>query len=361
MPPGMVTSQQAGRSAAWSRPGTRRTARHRWTPDSSPSWSISSTYSVPFFPNVEVHDVGESGRVHGHRSGARIHAVHVRAADREREAGELADEYSALSGPLTTQWAPPASGCRLAERVGDQAVGEHRQVRDAAPLRFTTSIAVVAGVGRSGEAAPGERTSTGLESIAGLPIVSSGFSSRSNAQMSAILRIFPFFLPISSSRPNRSETGSCRGVGLAQIGLAPRRARLRRPAIGDKDVIRTECRDAVRADGVVVARRVRVRGQAFDEPRLAAPPSIFVTRAPWRPCKRTLTTDEARPAATAAGLRLRTGPHATRTPGAGAVEPGRHGPPHGSLQPQRRDPKQREKQHDGKDTERSHRPPPPSG
>jgi hypothetical protein len=77
---------------------------------------------------------------------ARIHAVEVGAARREREAGELADVVLAIRPPRRPRWARPHRDVRPAERVGNQAVGEHRQVPDAALVVHDVDR-VAAGVG----------------------------------------------------------------------------------------------------------------------------------------------------------------------------------------------------------------------
>ena len=115
-----------------------------------------------------------------------------------------------------------------------------------------------------------------------------------------------------------------RGQGVPRDRRAGRVLGFRRPAIGDEDLVRTEHRDAVRADGVGVVRRVGVRGEALDDPRLLAPPVDLRHCARGAHARGTLTADEARPAATPAGLRHEQVPARPERQMPRAVEPGRH-------------------------------------
>src|SRR5262245_27778244 len=83
-----------------------------------------------------------------------------------------------------------------------------------------------------------KRTSTGLESISGLPTVASGLTSRSNAQMSAIERTCPRCL-IHSRRPNRFATGFCAARVERSIRVPPWSSGAVRGSVGPPLVTKT--------------------------------------------------------------------------------------------------------------------------
>ena len=166
-----------------------------------------------------------------------------------------------------------------------------------------------------------KRTSTGLESTAGLPTAASGLTSRSNAQRSAILRIFPG-RGISSSRPKRSATGFSAASASREI-VAPIGSL---GSVGPPLVTKTwSLPSTVMPCGPIALSLFGVFAyEARPNPRLA-PPATDLGHCPRGAHARgTLTTDEARPALAAAGLRHEQVTAGSERQVARAVEPGRH-------------------------------------
>ena len=231
-------------------------------------------------PKSEIHDVRESPRNYAHGSSARIHAVDLGAADREGKARKLADVVLPIGPQDDRRGNGLHRNIGTAERVGHQAVGEHGEIRDASPgPNHVNRVPASATTKRQRS----KRTSTGLESTAGLPTAASGLTSRSNAQRSAILRIFPG-RGISSSRPKRSATGFSAASASREI-VAPIGSL---GSVGPPLVTKTwSLPSTVMPCGPIALSLFGVFAYeaSFDNPRLA-PPATDLGHCPRRPCTR---------------------------------------------------------------------------
>ena len=135
----------------------------------------------PVVAEVEVHGHREPRRVDRVGAGPRIDPEDVRAADGEREAGELADVVSPV-GSLDH-----AGGHGLhwrAERRGSGCSG--RCSATSSRPRWSVRMTLLPPASAITKRPRSSSTSTGLLSMSGLPTCASGLTSCSNFQASAI-------------------------------------------------------------------------------------------------------------------------------------------------------------------------------
>ena len=174
---------------------------HRWTP-SSPSWSISSTYKVPF-ARREVMMFGIRSRRRSPLP-ARIRRVRLRRRAERKPVSWL--RILAIR-PTTTDVGTACIGCSGPPNgVGDQAVGEHRQVRDARPCGSRRRPRCPASATTNAVAVEEHVDGVGVDRWMPTPHPIHVALER---QMSATFGIGPWRF-IRNSRPKRSATGSAR-------------------------------------------------------------------------------------------------------------------------------------------------------